>query len=75
MSIYADVLRVVKENPNKTQTQLAALVGSPNDANAVNQVLAELVKDGRITLTGTPPTGDFFASTDNGATYASTVNQ
>lgn len=75
MSIYASVLRLVKDNPGQTQTQLAALAGTTHDANAVNQVLAELVTDGRVTRTGSTPTGDFFNSTDNGATYASTFGQ
>lgn len=65
MSIYADVLRLVKDNPNQTQTQLSALVGAPSDTAAVIKVLAMLVTDGRVTLTGIPSTG----------TYASTSQQ
>jgi hypothetical protein len=63
MSIYAVVLRTVKDNPGLTAAQLEATI--PAEADGVTKVLTMLVADSRITQTGTGPS----------ATYASISNQ
>lgn len=63
MSIYAAVLEKVKEVPNQTAAQLASKLDV--EETPVDKVLVDLVKDGRVTKTGS----------GSGATYSSTAQQ
>lgn len=50
MSVYAVVLEAVKSNAGKTAAELEALI--PLEADAVDNMLTELVADGRVTKVG-----------------------
>jgi DNA-binding IclR family transcriptional regulator len=63
MSLYAVVLTTVKEHTGKTAAQLATLLGM--EEPAVDNMLADLTRNGRITKSGS----------GSGATYASTSEQ
>jgi len=63
MSQYASVLKAVKENPNKTAAELAAILGE--EEQPIDAALVSLLADGRVTKTGSGA----------GATYSSTSTQ